>query len=482
MRLLSKDDLCTVLKINNTALTELVNAGKIPYKSIDGSAQFSPEIITKWILRPGLDMNDKKYLERFAKRIEEKAPEGLKEIRKFAAQFSDPWIPRLFYLDKVPNKKLGFVYYVRYLKDGKIVPSHWCTHTNNFEAAKSYAIENRERLLAEYYERKVVKKPYAELYTILKKYYEENSSYLQADKKRGRVLGDKSRGINHLFIINQFIPYLRKEKIKSIEEIDTPFMARFQNYLLADKKKDGKLVPGIQPQTVVHYTSTISRIFDHLLIEGYVKSNPCASLTPIAVLDNNVKQRGCYEITKLKGVFNKRWEDQFSYLLCLLIYTTGMRNSEIERIKVEHLITIDGYHFIDIPESKTKYGVRIVPLHDFVYRKLSAYIKKNNISDRLFKHYISNIYDKANSELAKYTGISDEQLEKENITFYSGRHFWKTVMNSENLGDIEEYFMGHTVSADVAKRYNHKDKQGKRKLLEKTRKVFQILDKRIFNN
>jgi hypothetical protein len=53
-------------------------------------------------------------------------------------------------------------------------------------------------------------------------------------------------------------------------------------------------------------------------------------------------------------------------------------------------------------------------------------------------------------------------------------------MDSENLGDVEEYFMGHKVSGDVAKRYNHKDKQGKKKLLEKARRVFQILDKRIF--
>jgi hypothetical protein len=54
-------------------------------------------------------------------------------------------------------------------------------------------------------------------------------------------------------------------------------------------------------------------------------------------------------------------------------------------------------------------------------------------------------------------------------------------MSSEGLGnDIEEYFMGHTVSSDVAKLYNHKDRQGKRKLLEKTKKVFAILDKRIF--
>ena len=454
--------------------------GKIPYKIINGEIRFCPDAISNWSCKPELGMDDKKYLERYKKRLWDKTPETMQAIQEYGAQYSDPRNPKRFYLDPVPNKKMGFVYYVRYLNNGKVVPSHWCTHTNNYKAAERFALENRDRLLMEYYDRKVVKKPYADLYTILKRYYAENSSYLQADAKRGRVLGETARVIYHNFIIKQFIPYLRKERIKSIEEIDTPLLARLQNYLLADKKKSDKIIPGIKPQTVGHYISYISQIFDPLLIEGHIKVNPCASLKAIKIQETDSKARGCYEVTKLKGVFNKRWEDQFSYLLCLIIYTTGIRNSEIEKLKVQDIISIDNYRFIDITESKTRNGIRLVPLHDFTYRKISAYIKKNSISDYLFKHYCSNIYNTANLELAKYTGYSEEQLAKENITFYSGRHFWKTLMNSENLGDVEEYFMGHKVSADVAKNYNHRDKQGKRKLLEKARKVFQILDKRLF--
>jgi integrase len=82
--------------------------------------------------------------------------------------------------------------------------------------------------------------------------------------------------------------------------------------------------------------------------------------------------------------------------------------------------------------------------------------------------------------LAKKLKVSGDELEKQKITFYSGRHFWKTLMSSEGLGDdIEEFFMGHKVSGDVAKNYNHKDKQGKGKLLEKVREVFAILDRKL---
>jgi len=433
-------------------------------------------------------VDNKKYLERFARRIGEKAPKGLKAVQNFAAHFADPWKPVKYYLHKVNNKKLGFVYYVRYFEKGKMIPSSWCTHTNDENAAKIFAVENRDRLINKYYNRAAERKPYFDLYSILKKYYSENSPYLQADKDNGREICEHSRITYNNFINKQFIPFLRKERVNGIEQIDTPLLWRFQKQLRSGIiKKNGTVErKGIKPQTINHYISYISLIFDHLITEGRIKTNPCKSLKSLKIGKNDLKITGCYEVGKLKGVFNRRWKDELSYLLSLIIYTTDMRNSEIERIQVKDFFMIDDVHFLDIPESKSVNGVRIVPIHNFVYRKITAYMRKNKIEDYLFrlpncKKLGSKRYKSAYTELAGYTGYTAEQLEVENIKFYSGRHFWKTLMNSENLGDVEEYFMGHKVSGDVAKRYNHRDKQGKKKLLEKTRKVFQILDKYVFN-
>jgi len=490
--MLSQDELCKALNTNNLAIERLVNMGKIPYKrivSINGDIiQFCPNAISRW-MKKGIDLSidDKKFLERYTKNLKENAPESLKKLKEFSDQFLEPTEPKRFYLERVPNKKLGFVLYVKYLKDGRLIHTRWCTHTNNYELAEKFAIENRERLIAEYYERKADRKPYFELYSILKKYYVKDSAYLQVDAKRGRNLGEGSRATYNNFINKQFIPYLKKHGIKDANQIDTPFLTRFQNYLLADKKKNGKFIKGLKPQTINHYISYISQIFDHLLLEGFLKTNPCNNVVSIKIGKDDQKITGCYEINKLKSVFNKKWKNELSYLLTLLMYTTNMRNSEIERIQLNDIILIDKYHYININESKSVNGIRIVPLHNFVYRKLLVYARKNNKkgSDYLFKldqrkRLGSDTYKKAYLELAAYTGYSYEQLEAENIKFYSGRHFWKTLMNSESLGDVEEYFMGHKVSADVAKRYNHRDKQGKEKLLEKTKKVFDVLDKKVF--
>lgn len=117
-----------------------------------------------------------------------------------------------------------------------------------------------------------------------------------------------------------------------------------------------------------------------------------------------------------------------------------------------------------------------------------TYIRKTEKKDNdlIFKNegtkkIMSKTYELANLNLAGFTKYSPERLLQENITFYSGRHFWKTLMNHGGLGDdVEEYFMGHKVSASVKERYNHKDKRGKKNKLEKAKKIFQILDKYIF--
>jgi integrase len=169
-----------------------------------------------------------------------------------------------------------------------------------------------------------------------------------------------------------------------------------------------------------------------------------------------------------------------------------MRNNEIARIRLKDIIKIRDCRFINVLESKTNNGIRIIPIHPFVHDKLVAYAKKRNLGDDDYllstKGRITSswVFDKACitlcEKLRKKLNITNvkEYLAKENITFYSGRHFWKTLMSANGLGDVEEYFMGHKVSSDVSRRYNRKDKIGQSMLIKKAHEVFKILDKWVF--
>jgi integrase len=480
MKYFTDSQMADILNIHNNALLELVNRDLIPYSKIYTNngleIRFLPQAIENWLKENPKIMPDNKITEDYKKDFRCKYPNQLRILYEYNKKFKDPRRGKGYNLAKVPNKKMGFVYYARYIVDGKLVPSRWCTHTSDPAAAARWAIENKNRLLKNYYERRIIKKPTIELYTVFKNFYKDNSIYLTTLAKRKQAICERARCNRYNFIIHTFLPYLRKNRIRYFTEIDTPFLVRFQNYLLNNQS--------LMPQTVNIYTSHIKVIFDYLLLEGYTQNNPCNNMTRLSVLEQHPP--GCYDIGEIKGVFNKKWNSDLYYMLCLLIYTTNMRNSEIERIRLTDIIQIDKYHFIDIKESKTKNGIRIVPLHNFVYNRLTDFINKMNKKDNDYiftsrgKHLGGSIYQNATLELAQHLGWSVDMVKKENIKFYSGRHFWKTLMNSENLGDIEEYLMGHKVNSDIANRYNHRDKHGKDKLYDKIDKLFGILDKYVF--
>ena len=114
------------------------------------------------------------------------------------------------------------------------------------------------------------------------------------------------------------------------------------------------------------------------------------------------------------------------------------------------------------------------------------YAKEKGVSDTdpIFEDTSGYRFIKAYKMLGKMLKVNADFLTEKNITYYSGRHFWKTVMNVGQLGEgAEEVFMGHKVSADVARLYNHRDmqgKQGRQIIVKKAKHVFKILDTYLF--
>jgi integrase len=407
------------------------------------------------------------------KRFQERFPLCLLALRLIDADYRTPKRGRGFSLLKRESKKRGFQYYVRYMDEGRMLPSMWNTHTNIREQAEAYARENRDRIVAGYKARRAGKAP--PLYATLETFFGEGSESLRLSEKRNGPLGDSQRRIYDSLMKKRLIPFLRKEGIRQADEITGPVIARFQEALLG---------AGLKPQTINGYFGGVSRVLSHFVSAGILTDNPYRNVKALAVRAADRTARGCHEIGALKGVFRERWEDGLSYLLCLLIYTTDMRNSEIERTRMSDIIEIADCRFIRIGKSKTASGTRLVPLHPFVNERIREFAAERGLGPedllipRKGPRLQTPVYRQANREMGKRLGMSGEELDRQGLTYYSGRHYWKTLMNSEGLGsEIEEVFMGHQVSSDVAKRYNHRDKQGRERLLRKAREVTAILDR-----
>jgi len=353
-----------------------------------------------------------------------------------------------------------------------MIPSQWSARTQDFREAEVFAKTNKDRLLARYFHRKEGKT----LYRVLKHYYSKNSSFLMVDAARGRKLSESSRQILHGFVVNTFVPFLQSRGVKEFDEITPPLVCRFQNYLLMEKK--------LLPQSINRQIGGIKAIFSHMFMTGVIQRNIMKDITPLRPTKTRI--RGCFSLEDLPGIFKAPWEDRGSFLLCALIYSAGLRNSEIQNLAANDIITKDGVHFLNISKSKTDSGVRIIPIHPKLREALNEWVLENGLSggDILFaKSAGGRIYKDAKNAhifMASRLGKDASELEKSNITFYSGRHFYKTMLNFHNLGDIEELFMGHKVNRKVSERYNHKDKRGEKALLAEARKAIEIIDATLF--
>jgi integrase len=420
------------------------------------------EIVSQVKKKQQEDINSVKFF------IAGQYPNTIIALQMIDREYTLPKRRKGYSLVKVASKKYGFLWYVRFSHNGKTLPSKWNTHTNDPDAAAEFALKNKNRLVEGYLQRQDKR-----MYSMLSCFYDNKA---ETDDIYSIRVSERCKREYQSIMVKKFIPFLKIEKITCFEQLTTTSMNKFQDHLLANK---------IKPQTVNNNINAIRKVLASLTRKGIIQDNPGTRIKGIPVKHEDKEIRGCYELHKLKGVFNKKWKDDTSLLLCLLIYTTGMRNIEINRMKFEDIVSIEGCHFIQVKKSKTISGIRMVPLHELVYLKLKAWAAKNKKTPQspLFNFRSANVFKDAASCLRQQLGVSEEAAEAENITFYSGRHFWKTMMNAEGLGeDIEEIFMGHKVTSNVAKLYNHRDKQGKRMIVKKAKQVFSILDRCLFSS
>ena len=476
--LLSPQEMAYVLEIHPYTLNALVDNGTIPHTYIQlpnsnaKQVRFDPYLVLEWFQsEPEIgSLPGKKYLDCLRNQYKTFTP-TVQALKNLNSQFAPKRIPKGFSLSKVPSKKYGFLYYVRYIRKGKLVPSRWNTHTNNLKAAEQFARDNREEILNAYDNRHGK----TDILRVIETYYEEDSEYLKDAVDLGRNIGEKTRKSYLYFTAKEFIPFLKESGIKSYADITPKTIQKFQVYLLRK---------GIKPQSINRCSCGIRTALDHLVSCDIISDNV---MKKVKWLDDSKtkSRRGCLETDKLHGKFNRKWRDEFSYMLNLVIYGTGLRNAEIESVRLNDIIKIKTCHFFDIKESKTENGVRLVPLHPFIYNRIIEYARKEGLQkeDFIFRQEgcsMDRIYKQATISLGKKLGMTENELKKEGISFYSGRHYWKTVMNEHELGDAEEVFMGHKVNSTIAEHYNHRNKQGMERKLKKAKQVFSILDKTLF--
>jgi integrase len=168
-----------------------------------------------------------------------------------------------------------------------------------------------------------------------------------------------------------------------------------------------------------------------------------------------VKERETYEADTLKGVFSKEWNSELSRVLCMTIYFTGLRNSEIQRMTFNDIQPIDNVFFLNVRGTKSKNAKRKVPIHPVLYNMLEMYVKENGIDfdTPIFQNVYNSTFRRASFDMGKVMNHSESELLEKGICFYSGRHSYCSCLsmaNADNIADIpveaQQIFGGHGIS------------------------------------
>lgn len=198
----------------------------------------------------------------------------------------------------------------------------------------------------------------------LKKVFEDWIA--KADLKEGTLY-------NHRNSFNKLEPLHNKEickiKLKELEDILGEYKPTVQNTI----------------------RKTLRNIYKYALKHDYVVKD----ITKHLEVDKhtNVKDINIFTPDEIQKLWDNVGNEYFDDMPLFLLYT-GLRISELLNIKIEDINLKDNY--INIPDSKTKNGIRIVPIHKKI---LPLLIKRYDVNN---KHLFLNPVTKRKQTYANF--------------------------------------------------------------------------------
>jgi integrase len=396
-------------------------------------------------------------------------------------------------------------------------------------------------------------------------YYDEGSKYLQDDSAANkREVVYKSRKEAQSFIKNDLIPYLQDKKVNHIQDITVPIYNGFKIYLQSK---------GVKDKTINNRLIYFTRILEYHIRNGLLEKLPYTKGTTLLKLTGKQEKEDAevLPIEKLKGIYpHKNLIDPiklinfmnpitkpltnealspkerkaifrsyiFPFTVGILALNTGMRNSEVARIRREDFLGVKEMKtfLLRVWNKKTEYynktaesKYRKIPLHSYTVEAVKLYIQRkeelygtvadadflfgNSIVDKdtgkcdgflhpktfdkvvlfllkLIKHkenfstFFSNKTELINT-LEDIKSLHEELKEMKDagkgISFYSFRKTFRTMLGLKN--DLAEYYMGHKLGNDAKTTYIQVNSLDNGLFVDEYAKpVIEMLDKFLFFN
>lgn len=286
---------------------------------------------------------------------------------------------------------------------------------------------------------------------------EEFLNYLLID----RMLSENTIK-SYEFDMQSFFTFLNAKR-RAVEEVNKSDLQQYLAYLYDLR---------FQATTVSRHLSTIRAFYDYLLIEGFIKANPCELIESPKLPKNLPTVLNLEEVTRLLDSFTSdSTNDIRNKAMIELLYASGVRVSELLNLNLEDLYLDMGFVRCMGKGSKE----RIVPIGEVATEALKVYLqgsrqmllKENKQTDALFLNRLGTRMSRQG-----FWKILKQQARKacimKEISPHKLRHSFAThlIENGADLRIVQE-LLGH---ADISTTqiYTHISKSHLQKVIEDT--------------
>lgn len=238
--------------------------------------------------------------------------------------------------------------------------------------------------------------------------------------------------------LKHYSTYLADNEIRSIDKVDTEVLIQFIKFLTEK---------GLSPKTISRTQSTLRNFHQFLLNQNIIDMNPAIKLTAVRGEKKLPEYLTIEEMEILLGTPDSSLAGIRDSTLMEVLYASGIRVSELISIKKADVNTEMGFIRVSGKGSKE----RIVPITDFVAKKLNHYIievrpqlLKSDDNEDLFITNRGRGFTRQGlwKTIKKYELLSGI---RKNITPHTFRHSFAThlIENGADLRAVQE-MLGHS--------------------------------------
>ena len=231
-------------------------------------------------------------------------------------------------------------------------------------------------------------------------------------------------------------------KFTKLSELTTRAVRDWIKVLRANGKTDGSIVR-VLAKSVTKFLKYLEYKFD--LVINVDLSVPKFDTVPSAITNRKDIDNDGLGVLYQQAIKDR--DTEIKHFLFIASYT-GMRINEIGDLKVSSIKIVDGVKVIDIEKSKTKAGVRKIPVSRWLEDLLTELCKNKNQDDYLFD-IPRDVKRPTGAVVNRFSKMKSSLNFGDDITFHSTRHAVDTMLLRAGVDSkIVSQLMGHAIKGN----------------------------------